>query len=99
MTLKINKQLLIALIGDYADTDRFEVVSNEICDTSRWSIQYDCTIKDKETGKFYDASYQEGATESQDESPFEHDTPDADGNLELDEVEPYEVIVTKYRSV
>jgi hypothetical protein len=97
--MKINKELLKGLIGDYESDDRFQVVENQISHTSRWSIHYDCTIKDKTTHKYYDASYKEGATESQDESPFEYDEPDSDGNLTLSEVEPYEVIVTRYRKV
>lgn len=99
MSIKINKQLLIDLIGGYSDNTRFEVVDQTISDTSRWSIYYDCTIVDKETGKFYDASYKEGATEMQDESPFEYDDTDADGNLELDEVEPYVETIIRYKKI
>ena len=99
MTIKINKELLQEIVGEYAQQERFEVVQNVISDHGRWSIYYDCTIKDKETGKFYDASYSQGATESQDEYPFENDEPDEDGNIELHEVEPYEEIVTRYRKV
>lgn len=97
MTIKINKELLQEIVGEYAQQERFEVVQNVISDHGRWSIYYDCIIKDKETGKFYDASYSQGATESQNEYPFDIDETDEDGNIELDEVEPYEEIVTRYR--
>ena len=97
MSLKINKELLREIVGEYAQQERFEVVQNVISDHDSWSIYYDCIIKDKETGKFYDASYSQGATESQDEYPFQYDETDDDGNIELNEVEPYEEVITKYR--
>lgn len=97
MSIRINKEDLISIVGGYGRNNSFEVVYSQISDTSRWSIYYDCIIKDCTTGKFYDASYTEGATEMQDESPFEYDPVDDEGNIELREVEPYETIVTRYR--
>ena len=52
---------------------------NEIVDTSRWSIVYKIVFEYE--GKFYSTSYGVGATESQDEGPWEH----------LDEVQCMEV--------
>ena len=95
--MKINKSLLIDLVSGYDESEKFEVVQNQIDDTGRWSIYYDCTIKDKDTGKFYDASHRVGATEMQDEGPFENDETDEEVNLTLDEVFAYEEVVTKYR--
>lgn len=96
--MKINKELLVGLVCDYEQSDRFKVVLNEISGRSRWSVHYACVIQDTESGKFYNADYSHGATESQYESPFEYDEADENGDLELTmEVEPYEVTVTKYR--
>jgi hypothetical protein len=69
------------------------VVEKEVSDTSRWSIHYDCIFK--LDGKFYSTYFSEGATESQDESAYEHE-----GDwVEVDEVEPKEVTVIRYVSV
>ena len=44
---------------------------NNIIDTSRWSVIHEIVFEDK--GKFYQTSYSEGATECQDESPWEYE--------------------------
>ena len=98
MTLKIDKELLVSIVWGGQPLD-YEVVQNEIVEHTRWSVVHECIIKHKPSGKYYDASYSEGATEMQDESPFEYDDVDENGCLELDEVEPYEVTVTKYKAV
>ena len=68
-------------------------VQNIITDTSRWSIQYDRVFKFED--KLYYAPYQCGATESQDESPYEYDGK----TIECEEVEAYEKTVIDYRLV
>ncbi len=55
------------------------VVQDNIIDTSRWSNIHELIFEHE--GKFYETSYSEGATEMQDEQPWEHE----------DEVECYEV--------
>lgn len=96
--MKINKELLIGLVGDYENSDEYKIVYQKISDTGRWSIYYDCVILEKKTGKFYDASYSIGATEIQDESPFECVDEDENGCIELAiELEPYNEMVTKYK--
>lgn len=72
----------------------YEVVENEINGTSRWSVHYTMVFKELSTGKLYRTHYSEGATEYQDEDPFEYED-----ELEVDEVEPYEETVIKYRTV
>lgn len=56
-----------------------EVVSTEMVDTSRWSIIYEMIFKYND--KFYRTCYSVGATETQDESPWEYE----------DEVDCFEV--------
>lgn len=46
-------------------------IENRIVDKSRWAIQYEMIFEHE--GKFYSAYYQVGATEQQDESPWEYD--------------------------
>lgn len=67
-----------------------EIVVNEIVDTSRWSIHY--TLVFSYDGKFYQTQYSRGATESQDESPFEYDA----DMIECSEVVPVEVTKIEY---
>lgn len=78
----------------YGSFDGYEVVEEpKIYDTSRWSNWYSMVFKYND--KFYQTSYSVGATESQDESPYEYD----DDEIDCIEVEPYEEIVIKYRTV
>lgn len=54
---------------------------------SRWSVLYEGIFQHLPTGKFYQTSWRVGATEMQDESPFEYDDP------ELTEVRQVEKLV------
>lgn len=69
-----------------------EIIYDKVTDTSRWSVHHECVFK--LNGKFYRTHYSEGATEMQDESPYEYD-----GDwVEVDEVVPKEVTIIKYVS-
>lgn len=65
----------------YRDSDDWEFVEDCIVDNTRWSVLKDAIHKHIPTGKFYEFNFSVGATEMQDESPYEYD----------DEVEIYEV--------
>jgi hypothetical protein len=54
------------------DSETLIEVSNTIIDHSRWSVHYELIFKDQE-GRYFRTSYSKGATEYQDESPFEYD--------------------------
>ena len=56
--------------GDF-DNSIYEVVSN-INGHSRWTINFELVIKTLVDGRFWKARYSKGATESQDEGPFEY---------------------------
>jgi hypothetical protein len=86
--MKFPKETLQELLSD--KVDGFEVVEDKITYTSRWSIHYRLVFK--HDGKFYLTSYSVGATESQDESPFEY-SPD---EVECKEVFPVEKTVIVY---
>jgi len=74
--------------------DGFEVMVNEMVDTSRWSINHRLVVLDRESSSYWETYYSVGATEMQDERPFEWE-----GEVEFDEVEPVEVIRVEYRRV
>jgi len=79
----------------YDDNEKFEKIEESIESTSRWSIYKTGIFEHLLTNKFYEISWSVGATESQDERPFEYETND----IELYEVEKKEVLVTKWVSV
>lgn len=70
--------------------DGYEVIEDKIIDTSRWSNIYEMVFTFE--GKFYSTKYSTGATEYQDESPFEY-SPD---QVECVEVVPVEKTVIVY---
>ena len=73
---------------DLPDNDGI-IVYNELIDTSRWSNIYSLVFKHED--KFYSTTYSVGATESQDESPWEYQD-----EVECTEVEAKEVTVTTW---
>lgn len=90
-TVSFKKQDLQSLVGG-EECPALEVVKDNITGKSRWSVQHDLVFKDTATGKFYVTSYSEGATEQQDEAPFEYE-PEA---IACDEVQPVEKVVIEY---
>jgi hypothetical protein len=70
----------------------FKTVSSTIVNTGRWSIHYEDIVCHLPTGKHYLAEYQVGATEIQDERPFEYH----DGDVTFQEVVEKEILVKKW---
>lgn len=75
------------------ESDGDTVIRNEITHHGRWSVTHSVIFK--HDGKFYRTSYSKGATESQDERPYEYDG----AEIECPEVEEYQKLVTDYRDV
>lgn len=75
----------------YGGDPAYRVIRNEITGTRRWSIDYYMVIQRIEDGRFFADTYSVGATESQDESPWEYDEPN------FVEVFPVEKVVIEYR--
>lgn len=97
-TLTVPKE---TLLEDWAvldsldgETDKIQVLRDTITDTGRWSIHHSLIFKLKETGKIYHTHYSVGATERQDERPWEYDD-----KVLLTEVEPYEKTIIDYRKI
>lgn len=76
----------------YGESETLEMKENEFQANSRWSLFYSLVFQDKATGKFYHTSYSKGATEMQDESPFEHEGDE----IECEEVFPREKTIIEY---
>lgn len=67
----------------------YSAIYDEITDNSRWSIYHTCVFENN--GKFYTTGYSVGATECQDESPWDYED-----EVECTEVELKEVVVKKW---
>ena len=88
--VKFSKDFLVDEL-DLPDNDDI-VMLDEIVDSSRWSIIHNIVFEHE--GKFYQTGYSVGATESQDEGPWEYDD-----EVECTEVELKEVMVKQWIAV
>jgi hypothetical protein len=70
----------------------FNAIEDEVVDNSRWSIYH--SIIFEYDGKFYQTSYSVGATECQDESPWEYED-----EVECIEVHKVQKMVEVWESV
>lgn len=93
MTREFPKSTLVNLAWG-EPVDGYNVVEDEITGKSRWSIEHTMVFRAPD-GRLYQVGYRVGATESQEEGPFEH----AGESVACVEVEAYEVAVTRYRPV
>ena len=67
-------------------------IVNKIISTTRWSVVHEIVFEDN--GKFYQTAYFEGATELQDERPWEYED-----EVECIEVELCEVKVKQWMPI
>jgi len=70
--------------------DGVEIIYDEIVDTSRWTITYELVFKFEDC--YYRTFYDRGATEYQDEGPYENEGDE----INVQEVFPREVKELKY---
>ena len=79
MIKKFDKNELLEIDLPYLDegqkVDDVTLISREIIDTNRWSIIYEIVFRfdDQLSDQAWSASYSVGATEMQDESPWEYE--------------------------
>ena len=66
----------------YDEVDGYKVVEQKLVDHDRWSVQYSMVFKFE--NKYYKTTYSKGATEYQDEEPYEY----APDEIECKEVIP-----------
>lgn len=80
MSDKIREKLIItkeeARNIIYEDHEDYDVISDEIIDHRRWSVDHEVIIKRLSDEKFFQGNYSRGATESQDEEPFKYSEPE-----------------------
>jgi hypothetical protein len=87
------KEDLLEVLDD--SSEGLEKVSDTITGKSRWSLNHALVFREKATGRHFSVGYSEGATEQQDEGPWEHDPDD----VEVTEVRPVQRTVTAYEPV
>ena len=56
----------------YGDTTEFKVKHEQITQQSRWTIHYEIVVERLSDGKFFKSNYRVGATEMQDEEPYQY---------------------------
>lgn len=83
--IKLSKDTMCDILDD-------DVIEDTICDTSRWSVLHNIIFPYK--GKFYETQYSVGATEQQEESPWEYEE-----EVECVEVEQVETVVKAWKPV
>lgn len=66
---EFNKEDLVALVERDYDKNTFELISNDLVDSDRWSLHYEMVFKYQ--GNYYLTMYSTGATEMQYMEPFE----------------------------
>jgi len=76
----------------YSENEAFEVEVDEIIRTERWSVHHRLVVYNLQTSKYYMCTYSKGATENQDEQPWEYDK-----EVEFVQVEPYATTIIKYQ--
>ncbi len=57
----------------WGDEDEYKIVEDEIIDNRRWSIDHRLVIQRVSDGEFFAGHYSVGATEMQDERPWEYE--------------------------
>ena len=70
----------------YGEHPDWRVEEERTVDTTRWSIHHEAIVLNKTNDKHYEFCYSTGATERQDESPYEYES-----EVEVYEVAPVEV--------
>jgi hypothetical protein len=70
ITKNFPKQDLLDMLH-HDGAEEYEIVHDAIIDNTRWSIVHDLLFK--HGGEFWETNYQRGATEQQDERPWEYD--------------------------
>lgn len=89
--MKLSKEEACDIIND--DHEEWDTIEIKTDSNSRWSIHKSGVFKHLSTNKFYELEWSEGATENQEERPFQYSDPDPI------EVRPVEKTVIVYEKV
>jgi hypothetical protein len=59
----------------FGENPDFKQIQESISHTSRWAIHYNIVVQRISDSKYFSSYYSVGATESQDQRPYEYDEP------------------------
>lgn len=90
--MKLSSEDALNLV--YDELEDWQKIESHIVGHSRWSVQHEGIYQYMPTGKFYKFKWSVGATEYQDESPFQYED-----EVEPIEVQPTFVTVQKWETV
>ncbi len=76
----------------YEATNDFQEVRRKIIDHTDWSIVYSLVVQRKSDGKYFETQYSVGATEHQDEAPYNYAS-----EALFEEVKPIEQTTIVYK--
>lgn len=93
--MKFQRKFLQKLTYEDHDESVVEIIKDEVCDHTRWSVIHSLIFKVLATGKYYCTSYSVGATEYQAEGAYEY----SPAEVECTEVVPKLIEVTQYVEV
>jgi hypothetical protein len=88
--MKLSKEEACEIIND--DHEEWDTIKIQTNGNSRWSIRKSGIFKHLPTGKFYELEWSQGATEHQDERPFQYSDPDP---IEVHQVERVMIVYEK----
>lgn len=89
--IKIPKDEMLDILED--NVSGCSLIEDKIIGKNRWTIVYRIIFLYK-NGKYYSTTYRVGATEYQDESPWEYEN-----EVECIEVKPIEKTITVYENI
>ena len=72
MEREFTKEIMQEIASE--DTDDFTIIKQHVIDTTRWATVHEMIFGELSTGKFYRSYFNRGATEMQDERPYEYDS-------------------------
>ena len=87
--MKLSVELARGIIDGYETN--WDIIEDFIIENDRWSILHRAILYYGETGEYYETLYRVGATEYQEERPYE-----GEEEVTFVEVEPQETTITKY---
>ncbi len=90
MIITLPRDELIELLD--GSSEKFKLITDTIIGHSRWSVEHELIFQ--YNNKFYKTHYQRGATEMQDERPWEYQD-----DIECQEVKPMEKTIVIYEEV
>ena len=90
--MKLTKEEALLILDD--DHEKYKLIEDTMEGNGRCGIYHTIVVQELESNNFYISSYSVGATENQDEGPWEHED-----TVDFYEAEAYETTVTEYRKL